>query len=171
MSDSIPARRPLSFTVTLPLAFAVLPLLACGATAPEAPESASAPAATETAAAVDPSGPGLYEVRNYHFRPDLLDAYRAWANSEAIPYLSRQMDIVGFWFGTDIPAQVSGEPLGELGSANVTWIIRWDDMEQREATMAEAFGNEEWTDVFSQVPGGAESYLRIEARFMESAER
>jgi hypothetical protein len=30
----------------------------------------------------------IYEIRNYHFRPDLIDAYKAWAKAEAIPHLA-----------------------------------------------------------------------------------
>ena len=38
----------------------------------------------------------IYEIRNYHFRPDLIDAYKAWAKAEAIPHLVSQLDVVGF---------------------------------------------------------------------------
>ena len=31
----------------------------------------------------------IYEIRNYHFRPDLIDAYKAWAKAEAIRILPR----------------------------------------------------------------------------------
>jgi len=38
----------------------------------------------------------IYEIRNYHFRPDLIDAYKAWAKAEAIPHLAPQLDVLGF---------------------------------------------------------------------------
>lgn len=147
-------------------ALAILPVLACQVAATESEGDPPAPDVS-----TDADEGGIFEIRNYHFRPDLLAAYRAWANDEAIPYLGRHVDIVGFWFGTDVPAEVSGAPLDDLGSANVTWIIRWDDMEQRAEGMAATFSTEEWADIYSRVPGGRESYLRIEARFMETAER
>lgn len=148
------------------LALAILPLLGCQVAATEKEDDPSVPDVR-----TDRDQGGIFEIRNYHFRPDQLDAYRAWANEEAIPYLGQHVDIVGFWFGTEVPAEVSGAPLDELGSANVTWIIRWDDMEQRAEGMAATFSTEEWADIYSRVPGGRDSYLRIEARFMESAER
>ena len=33
----------------------------------------------------------IYEIRNYHFRPDLIDAHKAWAKAEAIPHLASQL--------------------------------------------------------------------------------
>jgi hypothetical protein len=48
----------------------------------------------------------IYEIRNYHFRPDLIDAYKAWAKAEAIPHLVSQLDVVGFWINSkDTPGQ------------------------------------------------------------------
>lgn len=158
-------------SVLLMLGFVACQLPASEAVAAETEEIAARPVDERDAEGVVPQGAGLFEIRNYHFRPDLLDAYRVWAENEAIPYLARHVDIVGFWFGTEIPAQVSGAPLDELGPANVTWIIRWDDMANREEGMATAFGTEEWRDIYSRVPGGRGSYLRIEARFFEAAAR
>ena len=43
----------------------------------------------------------LFEIRNYHVQPDLLKAYKAWGQAEAIPYLSQQLDVVGFWINTN----------------------------------------------------------------------
>ena len=157
------------------LAFAILPVLACQAPepAPAADPAAEAPpAAAESAAnpSVAGNSEGLFEVRNYNFRPDLLADYRAWAENDAIPYLAQNLDVVGFWFGTDVPSEITGAPLDDLGSANVSWIIRWDDMEHRAEQMGVVFATEEWADIFSRVPGGPESYLRIESRFMEGAD-
>ncbi len=109
----------------------------------------------------------LYEIRNYHFNPDLFEDYKAWARSEAGPYLKDQLDIVGFWLDSGIPTELNGEPLDALGSANITWIIRWQDMAQREAEFEATLSSPEWTDIFSRVPGGIDSYLRREAKFFE----
>jgi hypothetical protein len=57
----------------------------------------------------------IYEIRNYHFRPELIDAYKAWAKAEAIPYLSSQFeerggDVLGFWINSDDAPEVEGAP-------------------------------------------------------------
>ncbi len=110
----------------------------------------------------------IYEVRNYHFRPDLLDQYRSWAEASAVPYLSGKMDVVGFWVNTSAPAEVFGEPQDALGPSNVTWVIRWRDLAQREADWAAALASPEWEKILAQVPGGRASYLRLESKFADS---
>jgi hypothetical protein len=110
----------------------------------------------------------LFEIRNYHFAPALFDAYREWGKREAIPYLSRQLDLVGFWASTADQPEVLGRPHDELGSANITWIIRWRDLEQRNEVLPRVFATPEWKDIFSRVPGGMPSYLRIESKFAEA---
>jgi len=70
----------------------------------------------------------IYEIRNYHFRPDLIDAYKAWAKAEAIPHLASQLDVLGFWINSKDAHEVNGAPQDHLGTANVTWIIRWRDL-------------------------------------------
>ena len=45
----------------------------------------------------------LFEIRNYHFNPDLFEGYKTWAKAEALPYLSPRLDIVGFWLKTSDP--------------------------------------------------------------------
>ena len=57
--------------------------------------------------------------------------------------------------------------LDELGSATVTWIIRWDDMAKRNDTMSKAFASGEWQEIMKENPG-QENYLRTEAKFAES---
>ncbi len=109
----------------------------------------------------------LYEIRNYHFNPDLFEDYKAWAKSEATPFLKDKLDIVGFWVESGIPAELNGEPLDALGSANITWIIRWQDMAQRESEFEATLTGPEWVDIFSRVPGGIDSYRRREAKFFE----
>ena len=68
----------------------------------------------------------VYEIRNYHYDPAQLDAYKQWAIDDAIPFFRAHMDVIGFWIGNDHPPKVSGtKPMDlALGSANVTWIIR-----------------------------------------------
>ncbi len=88
--------------------------------------------------------------------------------NHGIEYLRRELDVVGFWVGAGVPAEVSGAPLDSLGSANVTWIIRWESKEQRDARMAEVFATPEWREIFSRLPGGGSGYLRIESTFLEA---
>lgn len=107
----------------------------------------------------------IYEVRSYHFEPSLLDAYKTWATDHLLPYLHERMEVVGFWAATDLPAEVSGAPLDDMGSANITWVIRWENKEVRDAQMPDIFGSSEWEAVFAKGPGNG--YLRVEARFME----
>jgi hypothetical protein len=110
----------------------------------------------------------MYEVRNYHFQPGLLSDYKAWAKDHAVPYLSRRLEVVDFWVDGEDPPEVNGEPLDALGSANVTWVIRWRDLAHRNQDLPAALGGPEWEAIFSQVPGGRASYLRVEAKFMQS---
>jgi hypothetical protein len=110
----------------------------------------------------------MYEIRNYHFRPDLFEPYKAWAKTEAMPYLATQMDVVGFWVATSDTPEIIGAKLDHLGTANVTWIIRWRDLAQRNDVWNRVLASPEWGDIFSRVPEGLPSYLRIEAKFTEA---
>ena len=70
----------------------------------------------------------LFGIRNYHFNPALFEAYKEWAKAEAIPYSAQQLDVVGFWVSTHDAPVVNGAPQDTLGSANITWTIRWRDL-------------------------------------------
>ena len=110
----------------------------------------------------------IFEIRNYHFDPARFDAYKQWGEREALPYLEKQLDLVGFWVSTSDPAEIIGREHDDLGTANVTWIIRWRDREQRNDVMSKVFATKEWEDIFSRVPGGMPSYKRIEWRFADA---
>jgi hypothetical protein len=45
---------------------------------------------------------------------------------------------------------------------------RRDDLAERNEVMARVFATPEWNDIFSRVPVGLESYLRIESKFAEA---
>jgi len=109
----------------------------------------------------------IYEIRNYHYEPSLINEYRAWATDRAVPYIKERLDLVGFWVNVDEPAQIGGKPLDELGSATVTWIIRWPDVETRHRVMGEVFGSDAWREIMSANPG-QENYHRTEAKFAEA---
>jgi hypothetical protein len=64
-----------------------------------------------------------------------MQEYKQWAAAWALPYIREHVDLVGFWVDTDETPQVRGKALDELGSATVTWIIRWDDMTKRNEVM------------------------------------
>ena len=108
----------------------------------------------------------IYEIRNYHYEPSLMSEYRAWATDIALPYIREHLDLVGFWVNVDEPPEVNGEPQDDLGSATVTWIIRWDDIETRHSVMRGVFANDEWRSIMDRNPG-RENYHRTEAKFAE----
>lgn len=110
----------------------------------------------------------LYEIRNYHIRPDAFAAYANWAKTAAVPYLAKTLDLAGFWLNTADAPILNGEPMDALGSANVTWILRWRDRADRETRLPRAFGGAEWDAVFAKLPGGFDNYLRMESKFAES---
>lgn len=112
----------------------------------------------------------LYEIRDYHYRRDIWDQYKEWATSRAIPFLKSNLDVVGFWLDSGIDPEIRGSsPIDSpIGSANVTWIIRWPDKETRDRDFARVMDSEGWREVVSHHPdrGG---YLQISVRFLEEA--
>lgn len=109
----------------------------------------------------------VFELRNYHIRPEMLDAYIAWARAHAIPYLSKHLDAVGFWSITADAPEIRGEP-DNLGPANIVWMIKWADLEQRQKSLAAVLGSAAWKEISGQVPGGPSVYLRAEIKFLQS---
>jgi len=107
----------------------------------------------------------LIEVRNYHIQPSAFDVYMEWARTIAVPFLKRNYDVIGFWVNSeDKPEIARGEP-DPLGSSNVTWIVRWESMSQRNETLRGTTASAEWQGIFSKLPGGIKNYLRIESKF------
>jgi len=109
----------------------------------------------------------MYEIRNYYFESSKLDEYREWASALAVPYIRERVDLVGFWIVDDEPPQIEGTPTDELGTATVTWIIKWDDMDARTAGMKNVFASDEWSIIGAKNPG-REYYHRIEVKFAEA---
>lgn len=110
----------------------------------------------------------LYEFRDYHYRGN-WDAYREWWE-EGLEVLGAHMDILGVWFDSGIPARTAGEDPMPLpyGSANVTWIIRWNDLEQREAAWAALEDDAAWISCAERHPG-FDGYQNMSVRFLEQA--
>ena len=109
----------------------------------------------------------IYEVRDYHIRPDIYEAYKAWGE-EAVPILRELFDVVGFWIeaGEAHPEISGSDPIGApIGEANVTWIIRWPDKATRDREIQKAFASDAWKDVWSRHPD-PEGYLQSSSRFM-----
>jgi hypothetical protein len=109
----------------------------------------------------------LYEIRNYWYDPEHFEEYVKWGKEVTAPYFRSVMDIVGFWYSTDIPHIYGGSLPHDDGMvpANFTWIIRWKDKEEREKVWSEIRGTEEWKKAFSVRPGKQEYYLRQEVKF------
>ncbi len=109
----------------------------------------------------------IFEIRNYHYEPDLMADYKVWANELALPYIREHLDLAGIWVNIDEPALINGKPQDDLGPATVTWIIRWDDIETRHEVMGKVFANDEWSAIMQRNPG-QENYHRTEAKFAEA---
>ena len=108
----------------------------------------------------------MIEVRDYHYDPERLDEYRAWA-AEAGPYLRDRWDVDGFWISTaDDPIVMGSDPALPLGPANVTWVIRWPDMATREAEWENLWADDKWNDLWDRHPG-FEGYRQLLVRFMD----
>ena len=111
----------------------------------------------------------IFEIRDYHYRSDRMGEYREWA-AGAAEVLAKRLDVLGFWVDVGIPARIMGsEPIDlPYGSANVTWMIRWDSMEQREAEWEALWDDEEWSAKWEEHPG-FEGYLKMSIRFLGPA--
>lgn len=110
----------------------------------------------------------IFEIRNYHYMPAKLEAYRQWAQTEAVDFLKAKLDVVGFWIDCGEPPEFRGaDPTpAPHGPANVTWIIRWASMEQRKQRHPEVFGSAAWKDIWSRHPD-PNAYLHIQVTFAE----
>ena len=111
----------------------------------------------------------MYEIRNYWIDPAHFDEWIKWFRMKAAPFFRAQWDIVGFGLSNDIPPSYGGsQPESKGTPANLTWIIRWDDKEQRDEGWKNLRVADEWTKVLAQRPGGSEWLLHIEAKFTNS---
>jgi hypothetical protein len=108
----------------------------------------------------------IFEIRDYHYSRDIFIAYRAWAE-EAVPVLRSKLDVLGFWIDDGTPPEITGtRPIDSpIGSANITWIIRWDSKAARDAGFKAAIESEEWKAVWARHPD-PNGYLQMSARFM-----
>jgi hypothetical protein len=111
----------------------------------------------------------IYEIRDYHYRRDLISAYREWAEL-AVPVLRKHLDVVGFWVdGGERAPEISGTSpqKSPIGSANVSWVIRWPSLAARDAAMKTVFAGPDWQAVWARHPD-ANGYLQTSSRFMDA---
>ena len=108
----------------------------------------------------------MYEIRNYQYDPSQFDAYKKWVVDEALPFIKANTDLVGFWMDNVEPPEISGSDHMNLnlGSANVTWVIRWDSMEARNRFQVEVFDAEDWQKIWANHPD-PNGYIHMEVRF------
>lgn len=110
----------------------------------------------------------IHEIRDYHYRTDIFEDYLVWAD-KALPVLREHMDLLGFWVDQGIAPEITGPQAVDspIGSANITWIIRWPDMEARAAGFKATFGSEAWQAVWAEHPD-PNGYLQMSARFLRA---
>ena len=111
----------------------------------------------------------MFEIRNYHYDPTKFDAYRQWAEDEAVPFLKANLDIIGFWIDNGLAAEYRGTDPMELkhGAANITWIIRWESKAQRDERFPEVIASDEWQAVWAKHPD-PNGYQQMLGRFLEA---
>lgn len=108
----------------------------------------------------------LYEFRDYHYVGDMAE-YRMWWK-DAGEILGSRIDVIGVWFDSGIAPRISGtEPMPlPYGSANVTWVIRWDDIAQRDQVWDALWDDPEWAACAERHPG-FDLYRHMSVRFLE----
>ena len=115
-----------------------------------------------------PSEMSLHHVRLVHsWPPNPSNDRRIGFAIRYIP-TSVAQDVLGFWTNSNEAPEVNGVPQDHLGTANITWIIRWRDLAQRNEVLPQILSSPAWQDIFSRVPEGPASYLRIEAKFADA---
>jgi hypothetical protein len=110
----------------------------------------------------------LVEVRDYHYDPERIDAYRSWAE-EAGRFLRERWDMSGFWLPSGAEPTLSGSDPQQHphGFPNVTWVLRWDGMDHRDSAWKELWEDPDWNEIWSEHPG-FDGYLQMSVRFMEA---
>ncbi len=111
----------------------------------------------------------MFEIRNYHYDPAKFAAYRTWAIDDAVPFLKSHLDVVGFWISNGEPSEITGRDPAphKHGSANVTWILRWDSKQARDEGHKRVFQGDGWKAIWAKHPD-ANGYLQMEAVFTEA---
>lgn len=109
----------------------------------------------------------IFEIRDYHYDTDRLEEYRAWAG-EAVVFLGERWDLLGWWMDSGKEPRIMGSDPMELehGLANITWMLGWDNMKERESAWDELWEDSEWLALWDRHPG-FDGYRQLAVRFME----
>ena len=112
----------------------------------------------------------IVEIRDYTFEAETFAAYKVWADELAVPWLKANLDVIDFWIDCGIDAEVSGSnpQVSDNGQPNITWIIRWDSIEDRQARFAKTMASPEWQAIWAKHPNG-HGYQHMNARFMKAS--
>ena len=110
----------------------------------------------------------IYEIRDYHYLPEKFDAYKTWGE-EAVPVLKEILDVVGFYvdIGETPEANGTNPEKPSIGYANITWIIRWDSKEVRDAKFGKIMASPQWAEVWAKHPD-PNGYVQMLSRFTEA---
>ena len=110
----------------------------------------------------------IYEIRDYHYSPEKFEAYKTWGD-EAVPVLRELFDLVGFYVVNGDDAEVAGTAPEKpsIGYANITWIIRWESREQRDAEFTKRMQSPKWAAVWAKHPD-PNGYVQLLSRFAEA---
>ena len=112
----------------------------------------------------------IVEIRDYTIEPEWFDAYKAWAEQFAAPWLRAHLDVIDFWMDCGIDAKVTGSAprISEHGQANVCWIIRWSSKADRDEIFGKVMGSTGWREIWALHPNPG-AYLQTNVRFMRAA--
>ncbi len=112
----------------------------------------------------------IVEIRDYTIEADWIDAYCAWADELAAPWLRDNLDVIDFWLDCGIEAEVAGSDprVSEHGQPNVCWIIRWPSRAARDEQFDKIMGSAEWQEIWSKHPN-PKAYLQTNVRFLRAA--
>ena len=112
----------------------------------------------------------IVEIRDYTFEATTFEAYKKWATELAAPWLKANLDVIDFWVDCDIEPEVKGSnpQVSPNGQPNVTWIIRWNSIEDRHARFASTLASPEWQAIWAKHPN-ENGYLHMNARFLKAA--
>jgi hypothetical protein len=110
----------------------------------------------------------IVEIRDYTFEAETFEAYKAWAEEMAVPWLKANLNVIDFWIDCGIEAEVSGTnpQVSPNGQPNITWIIRWDSIEDRRENFTKIMGSPEWKTIWAEHPN-EKGYLQMNARFLK----
>ena len=112
----------------------------------------------------------IVEIRDYTFEAATFEAYKQWANEMAVPWLKANLDVIDFWMDCGIEAEVSGSnpAVSSNGQPNITWIIRWNSIEDRRARFGKTMSSPEWQAIWAKHPN-ENGYLHMNARFLKAS--